>query len=172
MKMMQLDQKNLQVLVKKMLFDDDMKKAAVQICGSAADSCMTDKENRIAEILKEREARKQKIKINVNMDPFGEEFKEQLKKNFNSDYITENIPGSLYVAYSVNKGEELSLCIRDKDTNKFIDNNTILFVAIHELAHIMSKSTGHTEEFWDYMKYLLPNIPNNTLISHNKCVMV
>ena len=50
----------------------------------------------------------------------------RLKKSFNSDYITENIPGSMYVAYSVNKGEELSICIREKDTEKFIDNNTII----------------------------------------------
>ena len=79
----------------------------------------------------------------------------RLKENFDSDNITENIPGSLYVAYSLNKGAELSICIRDKDTNKFIDNNTIIFVAIHELAHIMTDETGHTPKFWDNMKYLL-----------------
>ena len=83
------------------------------------------------------------------------EYIKQLKKSFNAEYITENIPGSVYVAYSVNKGEELSLCIREKDTEKFIDNNIILFVAIHELAHIMTPETGHTPLFWDNMKYLL-----------------
>ena len=61
----------------------------------------------------------------------------------------------MYVAYSVNKGEELSICIREKDTEKFLDMNIVIFVAIHELSHIMSKSTGHTDEFWDNMKYLL-----------------
>jgi hypothetical protein len=80
---------------------------------------------------------------------------KQLKESFNPEYITENIPGSIYVAYSVNKGEELSICIREKDTEKFIDNNIILFVAIHELAHIMTPETGHTPLFWDNMKYLL-----------------
>ena len=80
---------------------------------------------------------------------------QRLKDSFDPDHITENIPGSMYVAYSVNKGEELSICIREKDTEKFLDSNTVLFVAIHELAHIMSESTGHTEEFWDNMKYLL-----------------
>ena len=75
--------------------------------------------------------------------------------NFDPLNITENIPGSMYVAYSVNKGEELSICIREKNTEKFLDSNTVLFVAIHELAHIMSESTGHTEEFWDNIKYVL-----------------
>ena len=83
------------------------------------------------------------------------EYNEKLKDNFNSDYITENIPGSEYVAYSVNKGEELSLCIREKDTEKFMDDNIIIFVAIHELSHIMTPETGHTPLFWDNMKYLL-----------------
>ena len=95
------------------------------------------------------------------IDSLNEKDKEKgedilrLKKSFNSDYITENIPGSMYVAYSVNKGEELSICIREKDTEKFIDNNTIIFVAVHELAHIMTDELGHTELFWDNMKYLL-----------------
>ena len=82
-------------------------------------------------------------------------YNKKLKDNFNSDYITENIPGSQYVAYSVNKGEELSLCIREKDTEKFMDDNIILFVAIHELSHIMTPENGHTPLFWDNMKYLL-----------------
>lgn len=80
---------------------------------------------------------------------------KELNKKFNSDIITENIPGSRYVAYSVNKGEELSICIREKDTEKFIDKNTINFVAIHEMAHIMTPETGHTPLFWDNMKFLL-----------------
>ena len=84
----------------------------------------------------------------------SEEIK-RLKKSFNSENITENIPGSIYVAYSVNKGDELSICIREKESENFIDMNTIIFVSIHELAHIMSVSTGHTKEFWDNMKYLL-----------------
>jgi hypothetical protein len=83
------------------------------------------------------------------------EYIKNLKESFNPEYITENIPGSLYVAYSVNKGEELSLCIREKDTESFIDDNTIIFVAIHELSHIMTPESGHTPLFWDNMKYLL-----------------
>jgi hypothetical protein len=92
--------------------------------------------------------------LNENDDSKGEYIKN-LKESFNHEYITENIPGSIYVAYSVNKGEELSLCIRDKGSEKFIDDNTIIFVAIHELAHIMTPETGHTPLFWNNMKFLL-----------------
>ena len=31
----------------------------------------------------------------------------------------------------------------------------MMFVAIHELAHLMTKSIGHTTEFWDNMRFLL-----------------
>ena len=84
-----------------------------------------------------------------------DERNQRLKKKFKTENITENIHGSIYVAYSVNKGDELSLCIRDKKTNKFLDKNTIMFVAIHEVAHIMTKETGHTKKFWANMKFLL-----------------
>jgi len=94
------------------------------------------------------------ISLDINDKEKGDDIK-RLIDSFNPEYITENIPGSMYVAYSVNKGEELSICLREKETEKFIDNNIIIFVAIHELAHIMTKETGHTPLFWDNMKYLL-----------------
>jgi len=80
---------------------------------------------------------------------------ERLTRKFHPQELTENIPGSQHVAYSVNKGDELSICLRETDTERFIDTNTVRFVAIHELAHIMSRSSGHTDEFWDNMKFLL-----------------
>jgi hypothetical protein len=79
----------------------------------------------------------------------------QLKNNFNSRNIIENAPGGQYTAYSVNKGEQLALCLRDAESGSFIELNLILFVSIHELAHVMTDEVGHTDKFWDNMKYLL-----------------
>ena len=36
-----------------------------------------------------------------------------------------------------------------------LDLNTLTFVALHELSHIMTKSIGHKTEFWDNFKFLL-----------------
>ena len=36
-----------------------------------------------------------------------------------------------------------------------MDLNTMMFVAIHELAHLMTAEIGHTPTFWNNMKYLL-----------------
>ena len=59
-------------------------------------------------------------------------------------------------SYTINKGELISLCIRDKNTQKQIHKvNHLMFVIIHELAHIMSVSEGHTNEFMDNFKFLL-----------------
>ena len=77
-----------------------------------------------------------------------------LKDNFNPDRLSETGLGAKYTSYSVNKGEEIAICVRQPD-NTFIDDNTVMFVVIHELAHVMTKSIGHTKEFWDNMAYLL-----------------
>ena len=77
-----------------------------------------------------------------------------LKDNFNPDQLSETGLGAKYTSYSVNKWEEIAICVRQPD-NTFIDDNTVMFVVIHELAHVMTKSVGHTQEFWDNMAYLL-----------------
>jgi hypothetical protein len=79
-------------------------------------------------------------------------------KNFNPKVIKETLPTSSYTAYSENKGEKLAFCTNTtKDGDKLIDENTLTFVAIHELGHLMTKSVGHTEEFWKNFKFLLQN---------------
>ena len=81
-----------------------------------------------------------------------------MDKNFRPDNISESNPGNMYTSYSINKGEKIVFCIRHKHAEingKLVDINTIMFVAIHELAHLMTKSIGHTPEFWDNMRFLL-----------------
>ena len=81
---------------------------------------------------------------------------ERLVKNYRPEKISESMPNTNYTSYSVNKGEKIVFCIRSKDEHqKLVKLNTIMFVAIHELAHVMTKSIGHTQEFWDNMRFLL-----------------
>jgi predicted metal-dependent hydrolase len=81
---------------------------------------------------------------------------KRLKKNYRPDNITESSPGNKYTSYSINKGDKIVFCLRAKDgSDKLVDINTMMFVAIHELAHLMTKSIGHTTEFWDNMRFLL-----------------
>ena len=83
---------------------------------------------------------------------------KRLVKNFNPQRVSETLPTSSYTAYSENKGEKLAFCTTTtKKGTKLIDENTITFVAIHELSHIATKSIGHTPEFWHNFKFLLQN---------------
>ena len=93
----------------------------------------------------------------------GEKYGDQenvkrLVKNFNPKKIYEILPTSEYTAYSENKGEKLAFCVEtEKENGKgyLVDLNTLTYVALHELAHVMSESIGHTEEFWQNYKFLL-----------------
>ena len=77
-----------------------------------------------------------------------EENIKRMKDNYRPNNITESSPGNSYTSYSINKGEKVVFCLRSKDgRNTLTSLNTMMFVAIHELAHIMTKSIGHTTEF-------------------------
>jgi len=84
---------------------------------------------------------------------------KKLVQNFNPSTIKETLPTSEFTAYSENKGEKLAFCLNKKKHNNdnLIDSNTLMFVATHEIAHIMTTSVGHTEEFWNNFKFLLEN---------------
>ena len=83
---------------------------------------------------------------------------KRLVENFNPDKISETLPTSEHTAYSENKGEKMAFCLNeDKQGTRLIDLSTLTFVAIHELAHLMTVSIGHKDEFWDNFKFLLKN---------------
>jgi hypothetical protein len=81
---------------------------------------------------------------------------KRLYENFNPKKIYETLPTSKHTAYSENKGEKMAFCVtKKKNGTQLIDENTLTFVAIHELAHIATKSIGHKDEFWNNFKFLL-----------------
>lgn len=83
---------------------------------------------------------------------------ERMINNFNPNNIVESEKNSKYTSYSINKGEKTVYCMRSRDDkNELVKLNTMMFVALHELAHTMSKSIGHTKEFWDNFRILLRN---------------
>lgn len=83
---------------------------------------------------------------------------KKLVAGFNPTKISETLPTSELTAYSENKGEKVAFCLNTtKEGDKLIDLNTLTFVAIHELSHIMTTSIGHKQEFWQNFKYLLEN---------------
>ena len=81
---------------------------------------------------------------------------QRLVKGFNPKRISETLPTSELTAYSENKGEKIAFCLNTtKKGDQLIDINTLTFVAYHELAHVMTKSVGHKQEFWKNFQFLL-----------------
>lgn len=82
---------------------------------------------------------------------------KRLVEGYNPKAVKETLPTSSHTAYSENKGEKMAFCLlKSKKNNlKLIDQNTLMFVALHELSHIATVSVGHTPEYWKNFKYIL-----------------
>ena len=82
---------------------------------------------------------------------------KRLINGYNPQKIYETLPTSEFTAYSENKGEKLAFCL-DTEKNsqgRLIDLNTLMYVALHEVSHIATKSVGHHDEFWQNFKFII-----------------
>jgi hypothetical protein len=84
---------------------------------------------------------------------------KQLIINFeaNPNRFYESTPESDLTSYSVNKGESVHLCLRQReDTNEsLVDENVIMFVSLHEMSHMITKTIGHGQDFWNNFAWIL-----------------
>ena len=83
---------------------------------------------------------------------------ERLKKNFKPDpsRFFESTPDAEHTSYSVNKGEAVHICLRQRDgTEGLINENIMMFVALHEMSHMITENIGHGPEFWNNFGWLL-----------------
>jgi hypothetical protein len=102
-------------------------------------------------------------KCNILVDHLKEsqpnhEITKKLVNGYNPKTIQETLPTSEHTAYSENKGEKIAFCLNTrKGGNKLIDENTLTFVALHELSHVGTTSIGHTPDFWRNFKFILEN---------------
>jgi hypothetical protein len=123
--------------------------------------CVRERANlqRAADLLaKITEKCKKLVEFSEKKNPDDESIK-RLVKGYNPKKVMETLPTSEYTAYSENKGEKIAFCLNKvkAETDNLIDEHTLMFVAIHELSHVMTKSIGHKSEFWQNFKILLEN---------------
>jgi predicted metal-dependent hydrolase len=102
---------------------------------------------------------KLKMYLNKNIDKFPNfnKYIKQLDEKLNEERTTiyENKEKSDLTSYSVNKGEEIVFCLKSKKSNKNHKINTIMYVAIHEMAHLGCPEIGHTQLFNKIFKFFL-----------------
>jgi hypothetical protein len=83
----------------------------------------------------------------------------QLVKNFQPDEsrLLEATPDAEHTSYSVNKGEKIHLCLRQREgrDESLVEENIMVFVALHEMGHVITPSVGHGPDFWNNFAWLL-----------------
>lgn len=86
---------------------------------------------------------------NIDSFPNYRPYIKQLEENLSETrtVIYETDPESNLTSYSVNKGEELSFCLKSKKTDTLHDINLLMYVAIHEMAHVACPEIGHGDLF-------------------------
>lgn len=87
------------------------------------------------------------LQRNKDSFPDYKPYIERLGKKMDNLVLVENSPKSKYTSYTVNKGDEIALCLRSKQTGNIHDLNLIMYVVLHELAHIACPELDHTELF-------------------------
>jgi hypothetical protein len=88
----------------------------------------------------------------------------KLLARYDPDGLAESSPlASGQTAYTVNKGELLAVCLRERDptlsgdpaVHDFHRLDLLTFVVLHELAHIAVEELGHTARFWSTFRWLI-----------------
>ena len=94
-----------------------------------------------------------------NGDPFARLYHDKLYNKFNIRQLFENntkVGGNGNTSYTVNKGDKMVMCLRDvgKD-NQIHSINTLMFVFLHELGHVVDSGKNHGASFWGTFRRVL-----------------
>jgi len=78
---------------------------------------------------------------------------QRIAQRFDPAAVSEGSSHSGYTSYSVNK-QRVVLCLRQTD-DTFAAPNVVMYVALHELAHLSTDTIGHGADFWTNFKFIL-----------------
>lgn len=79
---------------------------------------------------------------------------DNFKRRWNEKRFYEGSPNGKDSSYTIGKGDYFVICLRDKNGNLH-DRITLLFVVLHEMAHIVNDNYGHGSDFWEIFRWLL-----------------
>lgn len=72
-------------------------------------------------------------------------------------------------SYTINK-QKIYLCLKDENS-QYYDFNMLIYVAIHELAHVKCPEIGHTELFYQIFDKLLKKAAQLNIYDPNKPII-
>ncbi len=101
--------------------------------------------NMIARIKKNIYTIKKHLVENIDQYPEMDKYIKQLDRKLKYTQFSESTEDSMYTSYSVNKGEQMVFCLRSKKVKNKIHNlNLVMYVTLHEMAHVACPEFGHT----------------------------
>lgn len=113
-----------------------------------------DAANRLAEIKKLIFMLEDHLYRNIDKYPKQKQYIEQLHQRIQGVELAENTPESSYTSYSVDKGEEMVICLRSKRVGDIHDLNLLMYVVLHEMAHVACPCEQHNPPFHDIFIFL------------------
>lgn len=87
------------------------------------------------------------LKNKTERSKFINQYNRTILNKFNYILFRESTDNSKFTSYSINKGEEIVFCLRSIPDNKLHNINELMYVAIHEIAHVGCPEIGHTSLF-------------------------
>ena len=130
---------------------------------------MPDKQNAADTMAKVR-LKMNKLKIHLESTSPDKPQVQQLTRNFeaNPNRFKEATPDAEHTSYSVNKGEEVHFCLRQREAGdeSLVNEDIITFVAIHEMGHMITKTIGHGPDFWNNFAWLLQEAEKIGVYTH------
>lgn len=111
-----------------------------------------------------------KLKIHLETTVPDKPQVKQLTRNFEAQAyrFTEATPDAEHTSYSVNKGEAVHFCLRQREggDESLVDEEIITFVALHEMGHMITKTIGHDADFWNNFAWLLQEAERIGIYKH------
>jgi len=128
---------------------------------------LPDKEN-AANVLAKLRIRLEKMAAYLGQTYPNKPQVQRLLVNFKADpnRFLESTPDAEHTSYSVNKGESVYFCLRQRDNDKLVDENVMMFVALHEMGHMLTQSIGHGPDFWNNFGWLLREAETQGFYAH------
>lgn len=97
------------------------------------------------------------LEKNIDKFPEYQVYIKQFCDRIKNLVLQENPPDGTYTSFTVNKGDEIALCLRSKRTGELHDLNIVMYVVLHELAHVACPEVDHTELFKKIFIFFLEN---------------
>ena len=72
-------------------------------------------------------------------------------------------------SYTINK-KKIHLCLFDKD-GKYYDKNMLIYVTLHELAHVRCDEVGHTDKFHRIFSDILDTATKHKIYNPDKPII-